>query len=494
MNLLAIEMSTASAKALIYSIGKGARKVKSIPFDPAICDIASQDPEGVFNALMHCIKEIIKDEQVDIDAIGICTTWHSLMLLDDNRNPLGRMYTWANSKASQTVQKYRQDQELCSWIYGRTGCMINSTYPLWQYIHLRDTNPELCQKAVYLSSQQEYTFEKLTGEIAASRCTASGSGFFNIHTLDWDDEVLEFASIQREQLALLEEPIYQAALKANMAKELGLRVGIPVIIGGADGALNQIGDGAIKEGVMTLSIGTSGAIRLVSDKTILPANPSTWCYYLADGKRIVGGSTAGAGNCVGWFINKMSFGSKLSYDELNEAAKTVDIDKAPFFLPFLYGERCPGWFDNRLGGFLELSSEHGIKEMYYAVLEGVLFNLYHCYILLTEFMVSQEKILVSGGITRSDFWTQLAANIFQREMQISNVEHVSLLGAVELMLKSLNPLHELGQKQYGIGEVISPNVEMRDIYIKRFEKYQEFYIRIMKGGNLNNEKWKGKSN
>jgi gluconokinase len=478
MRLLAIEISTASAKTLIYSVGQGVQKVKSISFDKSICDIASQDPGGVFDALVHCIKEIIKDESDDIDAVGICTTWHSLLFLDGNRNPLGRMYTWAHSKASQTVKKYRQDPELCSWFYERTGCMVNSTYPLWQYIHFRDTHYEPCRKACYLSSQQEYVFEKLTGEIAVSRCTASGSGLLNTHTLDWDDEVLEFASIKREQLASLKEPTYAAPLKSSMAKELGLTPGIPVIIGGADGALNQIGDGGIKEGIMTMSVGTSGAIRLVSNEVVLPSSPSTWCYYLAEGKHIVGGSTAGAGNCLEWFVDKMSFGSKLSYKDLDEAVKHVNIDNAPFFLPFLYGERCPGWLDNRLGGFLELSSEHGMVDMYYAVLEGVLFNLYHCYTFLTELMVPPKKILISGGIVRSGFWTQMVADIFKKEMNISNIEHVSLLGVVALMLKSLNLAQDLGQIQLDCEDAVSPNQEIKDIYRRRFERYKALYSSV----------------
>ncbi|HBE78469.1 MAG TPA: hypothetical protein DDW65_11945 [Firmicutes bacterium] len=477
MSLLAIEISTASAKAMIYSVGQGVQKVKSIGFDKSICDIASQDPVGVLDTLIRCIREIVQDKTDNIEAVGICTTWHSLLFLDGDRNPLGRIYTWANTKASQIAAQYRQDARLCSWVYERTGCMINSTYPLWQYIYFRDMDDESCRKARYLSSQEEYVFEKLTGEIAVSRCTASGSGLLNTHTLDWDDKILEFASIKREQLASLKEPTYAAPLKSSIAKELGLTPGIPVIIGGADGALNQIGDGGIREDIMTMSVGTSGAIRLVSNEVVLPSSPSTWCYYLAEGRHIVGGSTAGAGNCLDWFADKMGCGGKLSFEELEEAVKHVNIDNAPFFLPFLYGERCPGWLDNRLGGVLGLSSGHSFADMYYAVLEGVLFNLYHCYVFLAELMSPPEKIVLSGGIVRSGYWTQMVSDIFQKKINISNVEHVSLLGAVVLIMKSLG-LQDLKQVQSDYGVVIVPDQRMKDIYGQRFEKYCTLYDRL----------------
>lgn len=475
MNLLAIEISTSSAKAMIYTVGQGIQKVHSIPFDKSICDVASQDPLGVFDALVDCVKVVIQDDRENIDAIGICTAWHSLMFLDTNRYPIGRIYTWANSTASQTAKKYRKDSDLCSWIYHRTGCMVNSTYPLWQYIHVRDTNPDFCQKTAYLSSQQEYVFERLTGEIAVSRCTSSGSGLLNTHTLDWDDKVLAFAGITREQLAPLKEPTYSAPLKSDMAKKLGLSAGIPVMLGGADGAMNQIGASAVKEGVMTLSVGTSSAIRLVSSEAVLPANPSTWCYYLGEGMHIVGASTVGAGNCVEWFLNSMSLGSRLNIKDLDRAVESVNILQAPVFLPFLYGERCPGWLDQRLGGFMDLNSEHGLVDMYFSLLEGIIFNLYHCYELLTDLMAAPEKILVSGGIVRSGFWVQMLADIFQKEMIISNLDHVSLLGVVALLQKSLCPNQDSGQESLEDGTVISPNKEMNSIYNKRFERYKDLY-------------------
>ena len=100
------------------------------------------------------------------------------------------------------------------------------------------------------------------------------------------------------------------------AREMDLASGIPVVIGGSDGALNQIGAGAMEEGIMTLSVGTSGALRLASKVPVIPQEPSTWCYYLADGKRIAGAATAGAGNCVEWFVKRLNSHSGLGFSEL----------------------------------------------------------------------------------------------------------------------------------------------------------------------------------
>jgi len=103
--------------------------------------------------------------------------------------------------------------------------------------------------------------------------------------------------------------------------------------------MNQIGDGAVKKGFMTFSVGTSGALRMISEKPVLPKEPSTWCYYLGEKMWIAGAATAGAGNCIDWFIENCDFSGGLNYEDLENQLGKVNIEYAPGFLPFLYGER-----------------------------------------------------------------------------------------------------------------------------------------------------------
>lgn len=478
MNILGLEVSTSSAKTIIYSSQNGVVDVQSIPYPSDVCDVISQDIEGMYDTLIACVKGILNDNKIHIDAIGISTTWHSLLLLDANRKPIGRLKTWANTEASQTVKQYRKDRELSSKFYEKTGCVVHSLYPIWKYIHIKTKDSDTAKKVKYLSSQQEYIFERLTGEEAVSKIIASGTGFFNINTLDWDSDILNFAGIDESALSPLVEPTYYAYLTETAAKEMGLPSGIPVVIGGSDGALNQIGVGAMEEGIMTLSVGTSGALRLTSEMPVIPPEPSTWCYYLADGKRIAGAATAGAGNCVDWFVKRLNIHSGLGFDELESYMEGIDRGEAPIFLPFLYGERCPGWEDERQGSFYGITGNHLIGDMYYSLLEGILFNLYHCYIILTEVMNVPDEIRISGGITNSDIWLQMAADIFQREIITSQIEHASIIGGVALALNAMGELKSLYEFSSPIGKVIEPNHDMATFYRRRFEKYLEIYERL----------------
>lgn len=472
MNILALEVSTSSAKSLVYSTDDGIISSDSIPYNKAISNVVSQDPEGVFNTAIDCVSNVLEQAGSDIDIIGLVSTWHSFLLLDERRRPLGQIKSWANTESTAIARRYRQDQEFSHLIYHKTGCPIHSIYPLWEWLYIRDkiSNPE----KVYLSSKPEYIFERLTGEIAVSKNVASGTGLMNIHTLDWDEEILEFAGLSREQLAPLHEYDYYGYLQEEAADILALPSGIPVVITGSDGALNQVGSGALKEGIMTLSVGTSGALRMISPQVVLPDKPSTWCYYLGDQKRIVGAATSGAGNCIEWFKDKINR-STMDYEELEKLASRIDQQLAPFFLPFLYGERCPGWQDNRTAGFYGLRDIHSIGALYYAVLEGILFNLYHSYEILREVCDSPEEIRVSGGINNSNYWLQMLADIFQRDINISNVKDASTMGAVAIAQKVMGVIKRLEDFNFSTGKNKSYNSGKASIYKKRFDGYLKWY-------------------
>ncbi|MFW6238704.1 MAG: gluconokinase [Halanaerobiales bacterium] len=477
MIILALEASTSTAKAAIYdSKEERILNTDSRAFGSAAGDIGSQDPEAVYQCLLTCGRELLCAEGVDIDIIAPVSTWHSFLLLGRKRKPVGQIMTWANNEAGEYVSKFREDNGLDAGFYRKTGCPVHGIYPLWKWKYLQDNRQISKLENLNISSKPGYIFEQLTGEPGVSRSTASGTGLFNIHTLDWDDEILAFSGLNREQLAPLRELDYRAPLSKSAAQKLGLPPGIPVLIPGPDGAFNQIGSGALSGGIMTLSVGTSGALRIAVREPLLPDRPSTWCYYASGGKRLAGAAISGAGNCVDWFKERVNR-NNFSLAELDNLAAKINPSKAPYFLPFLYGERCPGWLDGRAGGFFGLRGDHSLGHLYYSILEGVLFNLYHCYRILVQEGRRPKEINVSGGIVNSHLWLQMAADIFAREIAVSRIKDASSLGAVAVALKTAGILDSLEEFRPERGRVIRPKEERAGIYRVRFDQFLEWYTK-----------------
>jgi len=473
VNIIGLEVSTSAAKCTLYSVAAGLVDTVEIPFDASVTDKRTQDPEGMVAVALRALKELVGRTTTDIAAIGLVGTWHSLLLLDEQARPLGPISMWADLSAASTVAELKKDGSLVRDYYQRTGCMTHAMYPSYKYYHLARTAPERVKRARFLSSQVEYLYFVLTGERAVSRCTASGTGLFNLHSLDWDDDLLSFVGVRRQQLAELKEVFHWGRLRAAVAQEVGLKEGTPVTVGAADGAMNQVAVGAAQGGMMSLSVGTSAAMRLVVDIPTLPQQPSTWCYYLYGGRYLAGAATNGA-NCVDWFLDQYGFRSH-GYAELSRQAAQVDVQTAPLFLPFIYGERCPGWDEDRPGGFVGLKAQHGPAEMYYAILEGVLFNLYQCYGILTEVAETPERIFISGGIMHSSFWLQLACDLLARELWTTGTKHDSTTGAILVALASVVGESEITPAEKARVACRPSSLARTELLQARFRKYLAFY-------------------
>ncbi|MGI6169545.1 MAG: gluconokinase [Christensenellales bacterium] len=468
MEILVLEASTSSAKAMVYDGRRGVVAMDSCPYPAHVNDVVTHDAQGELEILLGLGKRMAAGR--DIAAISLVGTWHSLMLADRDMRPYTPIYTWAYRGAAQVAGQLRRNQEQTAALYQKTGCMVHAMYPAYKLMKLQQDGQ--VGRETRVCSQADYIFYCLTGEWAVSQSIASGTALLNIHSLAWDEEMLELAGIGEGQLPPVRPHTYTAPLCALAARELGLSPGIPVAVGNADGALNQVGAGAMREGVMTLSVGTSGALRMAVEAPVIPEIPSTWCYY-APGKWLSGAATNGATNCVDWFLQQTMQG-RAGFAEM-EAQMPEDTLDFPVFLPFLYGERCPGWQDERSGAFCGVKGNHGAGHFYRAVLEGVLFNLYHCYQILTEVGGTPEKICVSGGILNSLRWTQMLSDIVQRELDCPEMEQASMMGGAAVGLLVAGALTDLQDFQLKEGKKVYPDVSKRDFYEQRFGRYLEYY-------------------
>lgn len=145
------------------------------------------------------------------------------------------------------------------------------------------------------------------------------------------------------------------------------------------------------------------------------------------------------------------------------------------FLPFLFGERCPGWNDEREGGFVRILPRHKLPDLYLAVQEGILFNLYHCYRILSEVNGCPTHIRFSGGILHSEQWTQMCADIFQRELEVNRNEHGSLLGGAVLAMELLGVIDDACTYQPEVSRIIRPDPAKAEFYQRKFQRYLECY-------------------
>ncbi len=462
MNILALEASTTSAKALLYS-GDRIKAIYSQGYKRTADGSLLLHPDDVLQTLFNVGRIVAEHQQIDMISLG--STWHSLILCDKNMQPITKEFSWQYTGASTQAAKIRSDTDMFNHIYHTTGCLVHSAYPAYKVIQLKEDGVDVASSIV--TDLGSYIHYALTSQHLVSACTASGSAFMDINTLSYSEFMLDLSGINVQQLPQIASYDKLCLLNEASAIMLGVKSGTPVTLAFADGGLNQVASCGRKKGGMTMSVGTSGALRMATDEPRIPNTPGSWCYY-SPISYLVGAATSGACNCVDWVKNSF-FSKDIKYSELEE--HPVKRDGLPIFLPFLFSERSPGWNDKAKGGFVDLLPCHGPVEMFHSVLEGVLYNIRQCYDIVESVADEPTAILISGGITKSPIWLQMASDIMQKELLIDTVEQASVMGGVYVaqMISGIEPTTASVYKK------IIPQNSYEQNYIRYLDAYNNQY-------------------
>lgn len=472
MPVLAIETSTSSTKALLYDRDKGVLASSRESYG-ALHRSGQTDTEAVFALAMKNAERIARG--TDVEAIALCGTWHSICGLDGGGRPATPTYSWEYMDSAGYAESIRRNPALSAAFYRRTGCMPHNTYPSYTLGYLRTQGLDTARYR--FATQGGYNFYRLTGCLRESRSTQSGSGLINLETAEYDPFVLSWLGLDKSQLGELGTYRDTAPLSGAGAAMLGIKAGIPVIPAYPDGALNQLGSFAGRPGIMTMSVGTSGALRLTAPKPVLPEGGELWCYLGAEGA-VSGAAVAGACNCIDWFRKKLLKGS-VSFETL-EGSGAGDRE-LPVFLPFLYGERCPGWQGQRRGGFFRIEPCHDLSDLYHGIQAGILFNLWQCYDILCRQNGMPKEVLLSGGILNAPRWAQMAADILERDLLAVACPDASTMGAVALGLHTIGALGAVTdfRTEYDKAIRIAPDPGKRAFYRRQRERYLDAYYESM---------------
>jgi gluconokinase len=232
---------------------------------------------------------------------------------------------------------------------------------------------------------------------------------------------------------------------------------------------------AINPGVAAVTIGTSGAIRVVTDKPSIDPKGRTFTYALDENHWVVGGPVNNGGDVFRWARDNMFDAEKSTaallgkddYDLLTEIAGKVPAGAdGLLFHPYLGGERAPIWDANARGSFFGLTHSHTRAHMLRAVLEGIIFNIYMVELALEEVVGSIKELQATGGFARSALWRQMMADIFESDVVVPTAFESGALAATVMAQKALGLIDDISEIKNMIGEskTYSPNPENYEVY------------------------------
>ncbi|MEO6039285.1 MAG: gluconokinase, partial [Saprospiraceae bacterium] len=355
-------------------------------------------------------------------------------------------------------------------IYRQTGVPIHPMSPLLKIMWLRQNEPGLFDRVHKYLGIKEYLLFQLLGKYFSDLPVASATGLLNIRRNRWDGKALALAGITAIQLPELFPPTQVELLPPRQALAWGLPKDLPIVLGGSDGALANLGSGATEPGHWAVTIGTSAAIRMVTDTPFTDLKMRTFCYRVDETRCIVGGASNNGTNALEW-LRTTVFRSRLAIGAFaNQAGSISPGADGLLFLPYLLGERAPLWDAQARGSFRGLTAQHNQAHFIRAVMEGILLNLKVIAEPL-EALQPLEVLHAGGGFSHSRLWVQMLADIFQKPVHLERTGiDSSVLGALQLGRLALD-FPALTNKRKNL--VIKPDKSKAPIYREAFARFRE---------------------
>ncbi len=474
-NLLVFDVGTTGARSIVFNTeGREILKFyEEYPTTRQPPGISEQDPKIWWDTIKTTCQKVAKNKAIKPNEIsGICATFQraTVSIVDKNGEVLHPALTWMDEREITTFKEFQEEGGL------------RRTIPklLW----LKNNHPNLFEKAHKIIFPDVYCYMKLCGEIVTDS-TNGIWGIINMQSLKWDEKLAELYDLPVDlwpELHKHGEVIGE--LSSEAAEILGLKRGIPIILGGGDQQCAALGLGVINKGQAKSTQGTGTFIDYVVDAPIPPPGgiPIFSLPQVVEGKWVIEGVMPGTGTALKWFRDNFSQLQTKEcatkdiniFDALSEEAKQVPPGSEGFLIIPLYifkkGTIYGMGFGHTRGYFVRALMESAAlsAQMYLSLLEG---------------MAKQkvDELKVDGGGMNSDLWCQIFADIIKKPIQVAENKDGAALGAAILGfngLKTYSSHEDAVKNMVRFAETKQPIKENSKVYKKLIRVFMTTVLEI----------------
>ena len=453
---------------------------------------SEQDPDDWWQATVKTVREVVKKAKfkpADVRAIGLSGQMHGSVFLDRKNNVIRRALLWNDQRTAAECAEIEERaggrKQLIKMVANPALTGFTAPKILW----LRNHEPKNFDKLAKVLLPKDEIRRRLTGQFATEVSDASGMLLLDVVKRRWSKPLLSKLDLDADLFArCYESEEVTGALSREAAKILGLSTDCLVVGGAGDCAAGAVGNGIVRQGVLSTSIGTSGVVFVHSDTPEVDPQGRlhTFCHAVR-GKWHMMGVTLAAGGSLQWFRNALCQADGVIakrhkidvYDMLTDEVKlTPPGAEGLFFLPYLAGERTPHADPLARGAFVGLTLKHTRGHLVRAVLEGVTCSLRDCLSIIEEQGVAVKQIRASGGGAKSAFWRQMQADVLGKTVVTMAADEgpaygVALLAAVGAgEYKDVAEACDATVKTTGQTKT---NAQARRQYDAAFPVYQQLY-------------------
>jgi xylulokinase len=480
---IGIDSSTTATKALLINDTGTVIGVASSGYDfetpkPLWTE---QAPALWWDATVKSIQELLAKSEVsgkEIQGIGLTGQMHGLVLLDEDGKVLRPALLWNDQRTGAQCEEIRKRLGKARLIQ-ITGNDALTGFTAPKILWVQQEEPEIYQRVKQILLPKDYVRYKLTGDYAIDRAGGAGTILFEVAKRTWSPEVVEALGIDPSWLPpTYEGPEITGRVSREAAEATGLAEGTPVVAGGGDQAAAAVGTGAVEEGIVSLSLGTSGVVFATTNQAAIEPEGRLHAFcHAVPGKWHLMGVMLSAAGSLRW--HRDTFAPEADFGALAESAREVSAGSdGLFFLPYLTGERTPYPDPLARGAFVGLTVRHSFKHLTRAVLEGVAYGLRDSFELMKGAGLSQiEQVRLTGGGAKSALWRQILADVLGTRLVTVSSEEGAAYGAALLAGVGTGawPTVETAcAATIQVGNETNPSQD-QEIYTQRYPLYRGLY-------------------
>ena len=480
MLYVGIDLGTSSTKLLLMN-EKGSIVATASRDYPLSCPHpgwSEQNPREWWDAVCSAMPELLEGvDPNEVKGIGCGGQMHGLVVLDEQGDVIRPAILWNDGRTEKQVEYLNETigkEKLSAWTANIAFAGFTAPKILW----MQENEPELFSKVAKIMLPKDYLTYRLTGVHATDFSDASGMLLLDVEHHRWSKPMLDVCGISESMLPMLHES-YEAVgtLLPGVARELGLPASVVVCAGAGDNAAAAVGCGAVGEGRCNISLGTSGTVFISSERFGVDSENALHSFDHADGGYHLMGCILSAASCNKWWLEDVLGTTDYAGEQMGISVVPPTTD-APYFLPYLMGERSPHNDPSAGGAFVGMRIDTTREEMTRAVLEGVSFALRDCIEVARRQGIAIDRGTLCGGGSRSALWQTMLADICDMTLELPQTEQGPGYGGAILAAVACGdfPSVEVGsRKLVRIRGEVGPDPRRVAGYERRYHVWRSLY-------------------
>lgn len=472
------------------------------------------DAGALLDAAIECISQMA-EEYPDIAGIGVTSFGETFVFTDESGTPLHPAMLYTDPRGEDQC-KQLIDSLGEMHIAEITGLRPHEMYSISKMMWVRDNLPEVFKKARHMFEIEDFLVYHLSGVAQIDYSLASRSMAFDITKLDWSDEILRAAGMDR---SLFPKPVptgtVAGPITADMAAKCGLKPDTVIVSISHDQVAAAVGAGAFDGSVAVDGAGTVQCLTPIYDEKpdvaemykgyfsvvpyVLPGKYVAyafsytggalvqWCTDTVKGQEATADSSTVFGQGTTADSSAAAQNKPLSDNEYLEKkyaermtlrGARPDSPSGLLVLPHFAGAATPYMDTGSKGAILGLSTATSPEEIYYACLEGVCYEMYLNYKHLSNTGVHFEKLHATGGGAHSAVWMQMKSDMLNMPIVALKTVDAGTVGSAMLTGIAIGVFDNLTDAAEHMVEkttVYEPRQELHEQYMKLYCKYEKVY-------------------